>query len=49
MDFTNRVVLVTGASVGIGRAAAILFAQKGAKVAMVDINYEKLESVKKKS
>ena len=46
MDFTNRVVLVTGASVGIGRAAAILFAQKGAKVTIVDINYEKLESVK---
>ncbi len=32
MDFTDKVVLITGAGAGIGRAAAIRFAQAGAKV-----------------
>lgn len=31
-SFTNKVVLVTGGSVGIGRETALAFAQKGAKV-----------------
>ena len=36
MNFKDKIVLITGASRGIGRAAAIAFANKGAKVA---INY----------
>ncbi|MBQ5951923.1 MAG: glucose 1-dehydrogenase [Lachnospiraceae bacterium] len=32
MDFKDKVVIVTGAGGGIGRAAAVLFAQAGAKV-----------------
>ena len=47
MSFTGKTVLVTGAAVGIGRAVAIKFAQNGAKVAIVDINTDKLEKVKK--
>jgi NAD(P)-dependent dehydrogenase (short-subunit alcohol dehydrogenase family) len=36
--FSNKVVLVTGAAGGIGRAAALAFAQQGASVALADIN-----------
>jgi len=45
--FKNKVALVTGASFGIGRATAILFAQKGAKVVLVDWqeNSETLEAI----
>lgn len=46
MTFNNRVALVTGAAVGIGRATAICLAQKGAKLVLVDINEEKLENTK---
>ncbi len=37
-DFTDRVVVVTGASVGIGNATAIAFGDAGAKVYLVDVD-----------
>lgn len=40
MLFTEKVVLVTGASSGIGRAAAIAFAKEGAKLMLADVNAE---------
>jgi NAD(P)-dependent dehydrogenase (short-subunit alcohol dehydrogenase family) len=44
-DFTGQVALVTGASSGMGLAAAQAFAQAGAAVALVDINQDALAAV----
>lgn len=46
MDFTGKTAIVTGAAVGIGRATAIMLAEKGADVVAVDIDEKKLDSVK---
>ena len=42
--FKGKVVLITGASVGIGRACALRFAQNGANVILVDYNPETLNA-----
>ena len=41
MDVQNRVAIVTGGAQGIGLAIATLLAQRGAKVALTDVNKEK--------
>lgn len=41
----DKVVIVTGAASGMGRATAHLFADEGAKVALIDINAEPLFKV----
>jgi len=45
--FENRNVLITGASSGIGRAAAVRIASEGGNLALLDINDEKLKEVAK--
>ena len=38
MQFQDKVVVITGGSSGIGRAAAVAFASEGAKVLIADVN-----------
>lgn len=46
-EVKNKVVLITGASSGIGREVAKLFAKKGANVALVGRNKNSLENLSK--
>ncbi|MXW60431.1 MAG: SDR family oxidoreductase [Acidimicrobiaceae bacterium] len=41
----GKVVLITGAGSGMGRATALLFADEGAKVAVTDVQSQAVESV----
>lgn len=45
VEVRDRVVIVTGASAGIGRATALLFGRKGAKVVVTARREEKLREV----
>jgi short-subunit dehydrogenase len=45
LDLSNSVVVITGASSGIGRAAALKFARKGATVALVARSEDQLKEV----
>ena len=51
MKFQGKVAMITGASVGIGRAVALGLSEQGADLVLLDINTEKLlqveEEVKK--
>jgi NAD(P)-dependent dehydrogenase (short-subunit alcohol dehydrogenase family) len=47
MKLLNRIVVVTGAGSGIGRACAIEFANEGAKVVVADINLKGAEDTVK--
>ncbi|HLH92218.1 MAG TPA: SDR family oxidoreductase [Xanthobacteraceae bacterium] len=44
-DFTNRTVVVTGASAGVGRAIAHRFARAGARLGLIARDAEALQSV----
>ena len=48
LDVRNKVVIVTGASSGIGLATVKLLAKKGAKLALVSRSREKLERIAKR-
>src|SRR4051812_1746938 len=40
----GKVAIVTGAATGIGRASALLFAQAGARVALIDVRRPEVEA-----
>jgi NAD(P)-dependent dehydrogenase (short-subunit alcohol dehydrogenase family) len=44
-DLKGKVVLITGAASGIGRAAALAFAKEGCRLALVDIDKGELEKL----
>jgi len=44
-EFDGKIVAITGAADGIGRAAALQFAREGAHVAILDINFQGAEKV----
>ena len=46
MEFKNKTALITGAAVGIGRACALLFAEMGATLILLDTNINGLISVR---
>jgi NAD(P)-dependent dehydrogenase (short-subunit alcohol dehydrogenase family) len=43
LDFSGKVVLITGAATGIGRAVAVAFARAGAQLSIGDINQQAAE------
>ena len=45
MDFSNRVVMVTGAAGNLGRAVAEVFAMRGASLVLVDLREQALVDV----
>ena len=45
MDFKGKIAMITGAAVGIGRAVALLMAEGGADLLLLDLNKEKLDLV----
>jgi short-subunit dehydrogenase len=47
MKKENKVVVVTGASAGVGRATALAFGKMGMSVGLISRNQERLESLKK--
>ena len=45
MKFQGKSAIITGAANGIGKATALKLSKEGAKVALIDINKEKIEAV----
>ncbi len=43
MDLNGKVIAITGGGQGIGRSMALVLAAKGAKLALIDLNQEKLD------
>ena len=44
LDFTGKTVLITGAAGNLGRAVAAAFADRGARMALVDVSADRLDA-----
>lgn len=47
MDLSDKIAVVTGGSMGLGRAICLVFARKGANIVVADVNLEAAEQVAK--
>ena len=48
MDYQNKIIVITGASSGIGEATAIEFAKKGSSIVLISRSLDKLQEVENK-
>jgi 3-oxoacyl-[acyl-carrier protein] reductase len=46
MQLTNKVIAITGAGQGLGRAMAVYLANRGADIAIIDLNSDQMEETK---
>ena len=47
MNLTDKVIAITGAGQGLGRAMAVYLANRGANIAIIDLNPEQMEETQK--
>lgn len=47
MNLTDKVIAITGAGQGLGRAMAVYLANRGADIAIIDLNLEHMEETQK--
>lgn len=47
MSLQDKVVAITGAGQGLGRAMSVFLAQKGARIAVIDLNQEQMDETKR--
>lgn len=47
MNLQDKVIAITGAGQGLGRAMSVFLAQKGARVAVIDLNQEQMDETKR--
>ncbi len=47
MNLQDKVIAVTGSGQGLGRAMSVFLAQKGARIAVIDLNQEQMDETKR--
>ncbi|MFL0806108.1 MAG: SDR family oxidoreductase [Oceanobacter sp.] len=47
MSLQDKVIAITGAGQGLGRAMSVFLAQKGARIAIIDLNQEQMDETKR--
>ena len=47
MNLQDKVIAITGAGQGLGRAMSVFLAEKGARIAIIDLNQEQMDETKR--